>query len=111
MPQSYVLSARVIHGAIQNTGAGSKTQLNITTTTLIKNGTGRVARLFINTAATTTGGGVYDINNTGSIGAANLIQTIPASATVGPMDIDCQFFTGLVINPGSAGVVAVSGDW
>lgn len=99
---------------------GSRVAFNITAPTLIKAVSastdgfggwgGTVFRLYINTNP--TGGssaGVYDSATVAGIGAANLIASIPASgSTPKILEVIAPYYAGLVIDPGTGGVVSVS---
>jgi len=81
------------------------TLLNVTASTLVKSGLGRVFSVNVTTAG--AAGGIYDVATTGAAGAANLIATIPA--TVGTYNyFGLPFENGLVYVPGSAQVVSIS---
>lgn len=87
---------------------GNANHLNITATTVIKATPGTVYRVIVNTAPTGAGG-VYDVATTGGAAAANLICEIPTGLTA-PVIYDLTFpcTTGIVVNPGTGGVVSVS---
>lgn len=87
---------------------GSHSALNITATTLITASQGWVFRVAVITAPTAAGG-VYDSVTTAGAAAANQMAAIPiAVSNEGIIDLGgAPFFNGLVINPGTGGVVAV----
>jgi hypothetical protein len=87
-----------------------QTQLNITSGTVVKGGSGvispgRLAKISVIVAGSAAGA-AYDTNTTGSVATANEIAIIPN--TVGIYQLDWPFFTGLVIVPGTGQTVAVS---
>ena len=85
---------------------GYKVVFNVSAATqVIQSGSGTVFRVYVNTAPTAAGG-VYDMANGGTPSAANLICVIPAAA--GIVEIIAPYYSGLYINPGSGGNVAVS---
>lgn len=90
------------------TAGGSRTQLDISAATLIDAGQMHVYRVFI-VASPTANGGIYDSATVAGAAQANEILPIPAG-TVGILWLDCEVFNGLVINPGTGGVVSVSYD-
>lgn len=92
------------------TGCGSANRLNVTAITAVKASAGRVGKVVIN-AANSTAVKVYDCATTGAAAASNLIYAGPATGVVGtvvPLDFPCA--TGIVVDPGTGGVVAVSFD-
>lgn len=84
---------------------GQATYENISATTLVKRGKGRVVRVSVTTAGTTAGS-VYDTASTSLTGAASLMATIPN--TLGVTLISMPFQNGLVITPGASQVISVS---
>jgi len=97
---------------------GAQVAFNITTPTLIKavgaatdqyggNG-GVVFRVYINTAPSGGTGAVYDSATVGGIGAANLIANFPGGGTIQVLEIIAPYYSGLVVDPGTGGVVSVS---
>lgn len=86
---------------------GNQSELNISSQTVVKTGTGRIIKLNVTTAGTTAGS-VNDCATTGAVAAANLIFTIPN--TVGVYVLDFPTLVGLVITPGSGQVVSISFD-
>jgi len=90
------------------TGKGLKSVLNMPATTNTKlgaSGVGRICKIYVNTAGTTTGS-VYDSATTGGTSAANLIAVIPN--TVGIYDIDCPVGNGIVVATGTGQVVSAT---
>ena len=87
------------------TGQGISTTLNITASTLVKAGQGRVAKVMINTAGSTAGG-VYDSATVGGVGASNLVAVLPNTA--GMYSLDFPIKNGLVVVTGTGQVVSVS---
>ena len=87
---------------------GSHSQLNITATTLITATQGWVFRVAVITAPTAAGG-VYDSATTAGAATTNQMAAIPiAVSNESIIDLGgAPFFDGLVINPGTGGVVAV----
>ena len=90
------------------TAGGSRTMLDITTSTLVLAGQGHVYRVFI-AVANTAAGAIYDSATVAGISAANMIQEIPVGQTL-PIVLDAEVFNGLVINPGTGGTVTVTYD-
>jgi hypothetical protein len=76
---------------------------NLSTTTLIHTGFGRVCTVIVTTAGTTAGS-VYDSANTASL--TNKVYSIPN--TVGVYVVNFPINYGIVIVPGSGQVVSVS---
>ena len=79
--------------------------LNITTSTVLKVGSGALICFNVVTA----GGGVGTINDvatTGAAAAANQIATVPTA--VGNYCVTFPYFTGLVVIPGASHVISVS---
>jgi len=93
-------------------GAGSANKLNVTASTVVKASAGRVCKVTVVAVATAGTFGVYDAATTGSAATANAIVQYtaawPAVGTVIPLDFPCA--TGIVVNPGTGGQVAVSFD-
>jgi len=85
---------------------GTATMLNITAPTVIKPTAGRVWKVIVNTV-NTAAGGIYDANTLAGDVAGNLIQEIGVGA-VGPFDLACKTQNGLLVVPGTGGVVSVS---
>jgi hypothetical protein len=94
-------------------GNGSMNKLNVTTATVIKATPGRICKVSVITAATAGTFGIYDAATTGAAATTNAIYPVstsawPAAGTVIPLDFPC--LAGIVVNPGTGGVVAVSFD-
>jgi len=87
------------------TAQGISTALNITASTLVKAGQGRVAKAMINTAGSTAGG-IYDSATVGGVSASNLVAVLPN--TVGMYTVDFPIKNGLVIVTGTGQVLSVS---
>jgi hypothetical protein len=94
----------VINGAAI-TAQGINTFLNISTTTAIKSSKGRIAKVNVTTAGSSTGS-IYDHATTTGTGATNLVAVIPD--IVGSYVIDFPCANGIVIAPGTGMVVSVS---
>ena len=88
----------------QQTGNGALSLLNVSAATVVKAGSGRVARVSVSVAG--AAGTVNDSLTTGAVAASNQIAVIPAA--IGIYLIDWPFISGLVVAPGAAQVVAVS---
>ena len=92
-----------------NPVSSAKTQLNITAKTLIKTGSGRAYKLSVITAATAGSVGVYDAATTAAGVTATALYQVsaswPASGTA--VSLDMAYSNGLVVDPGTGGVVAV----
>lgn len=83
---------------------GSTMYLNITSSTLIKTGPGRIATVVVVT--TGSAGSIYDSATTAGVSSANKIYAI--STTEGAYVVNLPFANGLVVSPGASMVVAVS---
>jgi len=94
----------IINGAIIS-GQGINTVLNISTPTVVKAMKGRITKVNVTTAGSTTGS-VYDHPTTAGVAAANLVGVIPD--VVGNYLFDFPCGTGIVIVPGTGMVVSVS---
>jgi hypothetical protein len=95
------------NGAVITNGAGTKTQLNITTATVVQTvaaGAQRIVKFVVNVAG--AAGGIYDASTTGGASAASLIAVMPA--TVGVYEVNFPVASGIVVSPGASQVVAVS---
>ena len=91
---------------------GSRVSFNITTPTVVKTGPGIVFRIFVINDPTADGS-VNDVATTGGAAVSNQICAIPINNMGGAtspyvIDVIAPFYTGLVINPGTGGVVSVS---
>lgn len=87
---------------------GARSANNITSKTLIKAGRGVLHKVTIITAPSAAGG-MYDSATTGGTSASNQIDNIGTglqNTTVFNLDWPCQ--NGIVIDPGTGGVVSVS---
>lgn len=85
---------------------------NITATTLVKSGSGRVATVIV-VVSGSSDGAIYDAISTAAASSKNLIWTIHKSATVvdqtsTPIVLNLPFKDGLVITPGTGMTVVVS---
>jgi hypothetical protein len=85
-------------------GKGAVTSLNVTSTAVIKSGSGRIVKLIVNTLGSGSPA-VYDGASTSGNTAANLIYSI---TTTGVIDLDFPVASGIVIAPGTSGVISVS---
>jgi hypothetical protein len=91
-------------------GNGSMNKLNVTTITAVKASPGRVCKVNVN-AANSTAVKVYDCATTGAAAASNLIYAGPTTGVVGTViSLDFPCLVGIVVDPGTAGVVSVSFD-
>jgi hypothetical protein len=84
--------------------SGSSNTQNLTAMTLVKNTTGRILAVSVNTAGTTTGG-LYDAATTAAANSTNLLVTVPN--TVGVFTANMTFKNGLVYIPGTAQATAI----
>ena len=102
-------SSQNIASAINNVGAtylyvqGSRNAPNLSTATLVKKGSGRVATVSILTAGSGNGH-IYDTNLVTS--TANPVFTIPN--TIGVIFVNMPVEVGLVVVPGTGQVVTIS---
>lgn len=101
----YSVAALTDSNKVLATGSGLYSRLNITAATLVKTGAGRIAKVNVTTAGSTTGA-VYDTTATGSIAAANLVAVIPN--TVGSYSLDFPVTSGMVVVTGTGQVVSIS---
>jgi hypothetical protein len=83
--------------------AGTSSSLDITSATVVKSGSGWLARVSVTTAGSTTGT-IYDSNSASA--STGIIYKIPTTA--GISDIQFPFLNGLVIVPGTGMIVSVS---
>jgi hypothetical protein len=82
---------------------GALSYTNLSATTLIHTGAGRVCNVIVTTAGTTAGS-VYDSTNTTS--PSNKVYSIPN--TVGVYTVNFPINYGIVIAPGSGQIVSIS---
>jgi hypothetical protein len=83
------------------------TALNITTATLVKGSPGRLVKISVTVAGSTTPGSANDAASVGAASAANQILSIPNA--VGEIAVDWPCLAGIVITPGGGGqTLAVS---
>lgn len=86
----------------------SKTKLNITTKSVVKAGAGQVLKVSF-VAATTAAPGVYDAATTAAGVLATALWVGPTTTAVGTVvELNMNYANGLVIDPGTGGVVTVS---
>jgi len=91
------------------TAQGTKTFMNITTATVVKVGTGRVAKVSViePSNAGNQFAAISDHATTSGVGNANLISVVPDVR--GTYNIDMPCTNGIVLVPGGAGqVLAIS---
>jgi hypothetical protein len=85
------------------------TKLNVTTKTLIKVGSGRVAKISFVVASTAGTPAVYDAATTAAGVTATALWAGAAVTTIGTVvSLDMAYTNGLVVDPGTTGVVSVS---
>lgn len=82
---------------------GTICRLDLTASTLVKTGEGRVAYISVTVAGTTVGK-AYDSITTGT--TSNALCAIPN--TIGVFQVNLPFVTGLVVTPGTGQTVTVS---
>lgn len=87
------------------TAQGTKTFLNIAANTLVKTGTGRVAKISV-IATSSTAGSLHDSATIAGAATSNALAIIPA--TVGVYNIDIPAFNGIVLKPGTGQTVVIS---
>jgi hypothetical protein len=96
--------------SVLTTAGGQSSALDVTAATVVKALPGRLVRITVLTAATAGTFGAYDTTTTGSAATANAIVQYtaawPAVGTVITLEWPCA--NGIVVNPGTSGVVAVS---
>jgi hypothetical protein len=120
MPQGPIAAATAVNPAgkfvmnvVDATGnefvaSGKTGQYNITAITAVKASAGRVVKVVVNVASSSAVK-VYDVATTGAAAAANLIYAGPATSVVGTViALDWPCATGIVVDPGTGGTVAVS---
>lgn len=90
--------------AIVTPQEGTNLTVNISSSTVVKASAGRVFRVMVNTAGSTTGT-LNNVTTTGGAAAANLVFTIPN--TVGIYEVNAPMTSGIVIIPGTSQVIAV----
>jgi len=93
------------------TGNGSANKLNITAATVVKATAGRICKITVNTV-TSASLVVSDVATTGAVAAGNLVLSVAAAQLTAGQIINLDFpcTTGIVVNPGTGGVVSVSFD-
>lgn len=77
---------------------GTATSGTVTASTLIRSGSGYVARVCVVVAGTTEGS-VYNASSTGTVAAGNRLFAVPN--TVGVYNLGQVFDAGLVLTPGT----------
>lgn len=87
------------------TAQGTKTFFNITAATAVKSTSGRVAKVSVLVAGSSTGS-VNDSATTGGASVANQLAVIPD--VVGIYNIDMPVSNGIVVTPGTGMTIAVS---
>lgn len=97
--------ATAINGWAQTTLviAGNASYPNISASTLVRSGAGRIAKVSIVTAGTTNGT-IYDANQTGV--TTSPLYTIPN--TIGLVELNFPVVNGIVVEPGTGQVVSIS---
>jgi len=89
-------------------GWGFNSSLNIAAATVVKTGRGRVACASIIVLGSTAGS-IADTTTTGAVATANKVLVIPASAAIGTTYcINFPVTNGIVVTPGTSGVIALS---
>lgn len=91
--------------AVLTTTGGQSQTYNITAATVIKAAPGRVFRVNVQVAGSTTGT-VNDCLTTGAAAIANQVAVIPD--TVGPLLLEWPCATGIVVVPGTGQTLSVS---
>ena len=81
---------------------GSQSYTNITTATLVKSGQGRIARLVVVVAGSSTGA-VYDASSASA--TTDQLLTIPTTIGIGEVNIPVN--NGIVVAPGTGQTVAI----
>jgi hypothetical protein len=88
--------------------SGGNNWLNVTAATVVKPTAGRAVRVSVITAGTTAGS-VNDCATTAAAATANQFLSIPANQAAGTVYyIEWPCATGIVVTPGTGGVLAVS---
>ncbi|CDY79477.1 hypothetical protein BGLT_02258 [Caballeronia glathei] len=89
--------------------SNTQTKLNVTAKTVINVGPGRVAKIVFVVASTAGTPGVYDAATTAAGVAATALWAGAAVTTIGTVvPLDMAYTNGLVVDPGTTGVVSVS---
>jgi len=89
-------------------GWGFNSSLNIAAATVVKTGRGRVGCASIIVLGSTAGS-IADTTTTGAVATANKVLVIPASAATGTTYcINFPVTSGIVVTPGTSGVIALS---
>jgi hypothetical protein len=84
--------------------SGQKNTLNLSTTTLVKTGSGRIATLSITTAGTASGG-LFDAATVDAATSANLLVVVPDA--IGVFAVNMTYQNGLVYIPGTGQTAAI----
>lgn len=82
---------------------GQNLMSDVDSTVLVKSGQGRIARVSVVTAGSSTGS-IYDANS--ATATTGKVWTIPT--TIGVTEINLPVNNGIVVAPGSGQVVAIS---
>lgn len=96
--------------SVLTSNGGQSTKLNIIAATLVKGTAGRIVRVVVNTVPTSSAVSVNDAATTGAAAAGNLIVSVASAQLTAGQVIDLEFpcANGIVVNPGTSGVVSVS---
>lgn len=81
---------------------GSKSMADITTETLVQSGEGRIARVVVVAAGSSTGS-IYDASAVGA--TTGKLLTIPTTVGVGEVNIPVN--NGILVSPGTGQTVAI----
>lgn len=84
--------------------SGTTNSQNLTTTTLLKSGSGRIVTVSVTTAGTTVGG-LYDSATIANANATNLL--IVVESTIGVSLVNMTYQNGLVYIPGASQAAAI----
>lgn len=95
---------RVQNGALV-TAQGTNVLFDITTNTVVKTTSGRVAKISVLVAGSAAGG-VYDSKTVAGAAVTNQLAVIPN--TVGVYNIDMPVSNGIVVEPGTGNTVTIS---
>jgi len=87
------------------TTGGVASKLNLSVSTLIKSGPGRVGSVSVITPGSAAGA-LHDAASIGGVSAATEICTVPNAAAI--LKLDWPFVNGLVFVPGAGEVAAVA---